>query len=406
MTVNFWSGSRPLLLVDHAVGLALEAAERQVLEPLLLRRLLQVLAEVLGGGTALVAGRGEGDERVVRQEGALLRVDRHQRRGRLLALAEQLRVTGRVALVVVVDRLLLDRDRADVRQAAALGVGGGQVRQEGERGVAVVHGAGLDLLDVVDDLRVGQVLGGQVAGPVRRGEVGADRGVQAGGGELGVGLAELERAPLGVAERAPALRVRGQAQHVAPAQRLLRPAERLRHRPRHRDHQRRLRDRRDVAVGHQAGPVGLGELLLQKPDPGRGRRGPHVRCRAAVAAFVPATAQGLGRATGGLAADLEVGALAAERAAGLLVPFGELAEQRGLLRRRADHERHAVLTVTRGAARLVAGVIVWPEHEIGADDRDQPDHHRDDQRGWVTPPLRLSKSHRSPCPCVRPSACR
>ena len=60
---------------------------------------------------------------------------------------------------------------------------------------------------------------------------------------LGVGVAELHRAPLGVPELAPAPGIAADREDVGPADRLLRPAERLGHRLPHRDHDRRQHER-------------------------------------------------------------------------------------------------------------------------------------------------------------------
>ncbi len=56
--------------------------------------------------------------------------------------------------------------------------------------------------------------------------------------EVGVGVTKLERAPLGVALGCPAFRIARQRQHVGPTNRFVRPAQRLRHRFPHSEHDR------------------------------------------------------------------------------------------------------------------------------------------------------------------------
>ena len=268
---------QPVGLGDERAGLGLAVTEGELLElgPRLVG--LQVGQQV---GGCLAFGvvdpwGGEHDPGVVGQQRSLLGVDRDQRDLRLGVLAEGGRVPGRVALVVVPDRLLLDRHGGDVGEPGALVVGALQVGEEGEGGVAVVDDRPLDPLDELAGLGVGQVLLGEVAGELGGGEVGADGGVEAGGGVVGVGLAEPELPPFGVAVAGPAGVVAAQVEQVGPAKLLLGPAEGLGHRPRHGDHQRRGGDLGGAGRDH-LGPVGGLGPLLEQSDPAGGRRRPHV----------------------------------------------------------------------------------------------------------------------------------
>src|SRR5437763_1758227 len=81
---------------------------------------------------------------------------------------------------------------------AGAGVVAIPVVEERERGVAVVNDRRLDGLGRGVDVRTVEVLDGQVSLLAGRRVVLGDRRVQGARGEVGVGLAELERAPLRV----------------------------------------------------------------------------------------------------------------------------------------------------------------------------------------------------------------
>ena len=194
----------------------------------------------------------EHDERVVGEERALLRVER-----------DQLVAAGAVR-VEVEQRDLLHRDRARVARALLAHLVGDEQRR-----VAVVDDAALDLAHRAARLRAGHLGLREPLLLARRGVVLGDDGGEPAGGEVRVGVDELERAELGPPERGPAALVAREAQDVVEPDALLRPAERARHRLPHRDHERRAHDRlvlarRDLAVG----------LEVEQPAPQRGRRRP------------------------------------------------------------------------------------------------------------------------------------
>ena len=234
--------------------------------------LLDELAEQLGTG-ALVGidpRRVEHVERAVGVEGALRRVDRHERDLRdpwLLARAEH---TVGVALVVVDDRLLLDGHGGRVRQRGTAAVGLEPVVQERHRDVAVVHDRRLDLLREVDDRRVREILGAQTGGLAGSGVGLGDERREARRREVGVGLAEAERAPFRMSVGRPTGRVGGQAGDVGPPHGLLGVAEGGRHRLGHSDDEWREHERRAVGRCH-LGLALVGEPLVEYGTP-RGRR--------------------------------------------------------------------------------------------------------------------------------------
>ena len=197
--------------------------------------------------------------------------------------------------------------------------------------------------------------------------------------KLRVGLAELERAPLGVALAAPALRVAGQREHVGPADRLVRPAERLGHRLRHRDDQRRLGDRRGLGR-HQVALVLGGGALLQQHRPGPRRRRPDVRTRP-VDLLVPAAGERVHGTAGGLGGHLDVDAAAADGPAGVVVVGGDPGQQRRLLRGRGHVQCGTAGALARAVGPLLGPVVATAGDQRAHDeDQHQPDHDREDQR--------------------------
>ena len=219
--------------------------EPELQDPALVVGLLEVALEDPGRLLLLLRHprRVEDDDRVVGEERPFLGVDGHQGdpglAGDLARIGDAVRVAG----VVVDDRLLLDGDRRGVGQPGAPLVVLVEVVHERQGDVAVVddrrlHGPGEGV-----DLGPGQVLGRQVTGLVGGRVVLGDGGREGAGREVGVGLAEPERAPLRVALAAPAGRVLGQLQDVGVADRRGRPAQRLGHGPGHGDDQRRAHER-------------------------------------------------------------------------------------------------------------------------------------------------------------------
>ena len=150
-------------------------------------------------------------------------------------------------------------------------------------------------------------------------------------------LAKPKAAPFGVAVAAPPLRVLGELQDVRPSDGRVRPAQRLRHRFRHREDKWRL---------HQAGGVGRKQIrcifgayvLAENREPaGRGGR-PHGGLRA-VSGRPPAGERRL-RVSGGERIDPDVNAVTAPVV--LVVVVGEPGEEVGLLLRGNHHDSNAV----------------------------------------------------------------
>ena len=191
-------------VADGHLGVAGPEVVRQHL--LLVVGLLHEVDEQLSG-LALLGGdprRVEHVEGVVAEERALLGVDGHQRDARRARLLAGVELAVGVALVVVDDRLLLDGHGGRVLQRGALLVGPVPVVEVGERGVAVVGHGRLDTHVEGVHLGLGQVFEGEVALLARGRVVLGDQGREARGREVGVGLAQPERTPLGVAELGPA----------------------------------------------------------------------------------------------------------------------------------------------------------------------------------------------------------
>ena len=174
-------------------------------------------------------------------------VDRHQRDAGRPGLLAGIEDTVGVAEVVVDHRLLLDGCGRGVGERRAPLVGGVPVVEEGQRGGPVVDDGRLDVLGELDGVGVGDVLLGQPFGLAGRGVALGDERGQAAGGEVGVGLAQPERSPLGSVEGLPALVAVGQLEDVGPADVGLGPAQRLGHGLRHGDHQWRDHERLAVA---------------------------------------------------------------------------------------------------------------------------------------------------------------
>ncbi len=199
---------------------------------------------------------------MIRDEGALLRVDRDQRHRRRRVVAEGLRVALGVALVVVPDRLLLDRHRRDVREALAAVVGALQVREERQRDVAVVHDRGLHPAHEVLHLGLLDPGDREVTREPGRREVRSDERMQPRGREVRVGLPELERAPFGMPVRPPPRGILGEVEQGLPTDLGFGPAERLGHRLRHRDRRagsrRCSRTRRARGSGDRCSPSAAG----------------------------------------------------------------------------------------------------------------------------------------------------
>src|SRR5215216_2849979 len=142
---------------------------------------------------------------------------------RLGVLAERGRVAAGIALVVIPHRLLLDSYRGDVGQPSTSVVGPLEIGQKGQSGVAIMDHGLLHPSHERSRLRISDVSYGQVARAAGGGKEGANSGVQAGGGEVWIGLAEFERSPLRVTEFPPALAIAAQTQEVGPAELPARP---------------------------------------------------------------------------------------------------------------------------------------------------------------------------------------
>ena len=118
------------------------------------------------------------------------------------------------------------------------------------RDVAVVDDRVLDAPGEGVDLGPGQVLGGEVAGLAGGRVVLGDGGRQPAGREVGVGLAQAERPPLGMALAAPPGRVLGQLEDVGVADGRVRPADGLGHGTGHGDDEGGEHERLGVGRGH------------------------------------------------------------------------------------------------------------------------------------------------------------
>ena len=204
-----WAGSTPLAAtIGRTDGhLRVAGAEAELQDPLLVLGLQHVVAEQLGRLLLLGAHprRVEDDQRVVGEQRALGRVDRHQRHLRWAGDFARIQHAVGIAAVVVEQRLLLDRDGRNVRERGAPGVGPVPVVEEGQRRVAVVHHGPLDVAGELLDVGPRQVLAREPLRLAGRGVVLGDGEVQPARREVRVGLAQPERTPLRVAELGPSL---------------------------------------------------------------------------------------------------------------------------------------------------------------------------------------------------------
>src|SRR5439155_878188 len=111
------------------------------------------------------------------------------------AAARFMRPCAVLALVVVPDLLLLDRDGGDIRERGASLVGRAKVPDERRHGLAVVHDGGFDTLHEGADALVGHILLGEVGGAARRGEERSDQSMKDGRRHSWVRLAKPEPSP-------------------------------------------------------------------------------------------------------------------------------------------------------------------------------------------------------------------
>ncbi len=256
---------------------------------------------------------------------------------------------------------------------------GEPVVEERHRDVAVVHDRGLDLVDQLDRGRAGEVLGRQARRLAGGGVVLGDREVEAARRVVGVGLAEAERTPLGVAEPGPALRVVGQRGQVGEPDRLLGVAERLGHRLGHGDDERREHERR---AGR--GQRGAGALVDDAGPPGGGRRPDHRR-GAVLLGVGPARGDQAGGQPGGDAARSHDDAPAADvgEVAGVEL-LGEVGEEGDLLAADGHVDDDAVAGVGLVDRRRVGGVTVVARGAVvvgRAGGGDHGERHAEDEGG-------------------------
>jgi hypothetical protein len=168
---------------------------------------------------------------VVGLQRPLLGVDRDQGDRWLVALAGLLDPGG-VAAVVVPDRLLIQGHGREELEGLAGLVGLLEVGQEGRGRVGVLARGPLQAEDDPAELvlLLDQGLDRKSTGLPGGREHGPDQRLQPGGGQVGVGLAEPEGPPLGMAELRPALGAGDRAEQLLEAEALAGPAERLSHR--------------------------------------------------------------------------------------------------------------------------------------------------------------------------------
>jgi hypothetical protein len=329
--------------------------------------------------------RVEDDEGVVREERPFLRVHRNERDPGWARLLTGVEHTVGVALVVVDDRLLLDGDRRHVRQRRAPHVVAEPVVEERHRDVAVVHDRRLDPARELLHRRAFQVFEAEVFGLAGRGVVLRDGGVQRAGREVGVRLAEPERSPLGMVVRAPTFRVAREGEDVGVADGALRVPERLGHRLRHRDDERRHHDR--LARARHLGFATPIEPLVEDGAPGaRGRR-PHDRLRAVRRRVRPALRQQLhpGPRRLGLYAHEGAGLVAERSVVGLVEVSCQRGEQRDFLRRHRHVDGDAVARI--GEVGLAVAVLAFAAAATGARrqrDQDASEHRHEDAPGHRT----------------------
>ena len=191
----------------------------------------------------------------------------------------------------------------------------------------------------------------------------------------------MDAGPLGVSDRRPEIGLAEQAEHVGPADVALRPAERLRHRPADREHQRRAGDARGVPAEEV---LGIGpHARHQQPQPRVGH--PHVGPRP-VPLHVPRGAEPRGHLAGALEDDHRVDAGPADRGVGRAPGPGEAAQDREVAGSGGDGDRGR-LALAGGGLRVVA-------QEYGGDgDQHDQGHAGTGDRSDPSPTFPLAVRH-------------
>ncbi len=145
---------------------------------------------------------------------------------------------------------------------------------EEARAGAVVDDAALHVGHEIEQIIVVEVIQSQIAGFVQTGVHLGDNRDDAAVAEVGVGVAQLEVAPLGVAVGLPALFGGGEFGDVGPADRRVRPSQGFGHRLPHGDHHRA--EHEVIGRAHdQVFAVGLAPLGVGHRDINRRGRAPH-----------------------------------------------------------------------------------------------------------------------------------